>query len=276
MATSQSLASIMEEMVSKVMEDAISTSIIFTQAPADEKVHQKGFLHNVYYILHNAHCAFLQLLSTAENLQHVFEASHAASWSSLLDHDESSSNINPILPGAASNQTRRRLVHNIPATLQSCSTTEQIRLEEEIANEIILEEQDAAALREAEVQADGAPGAGELVELLLEEVLLGIVGKQIADEDSSDFFSQDSQPQHLPPCSQDFAFFKAIEQTREDLSTAEGESCQEELSPPSQLVNSPSTSELGDLIGWVFIDTQSLIFSHPLRLPKSITILMFC
>ena len=38
MATSQSLASIMEEMVSKVMEDAVSTSIIYTQAPADEKV----------------------------------------------------------------------------------------------------------------------------------------------------------------------------------------------------------------------------------------------
>ena len=217
----------------------------------------------------NINCDFLQLVSAAENLHHVFETSHAASWSSLLDHDKSSSNINPILPGAASNQTRRRLFHNIPAT-------EQIRLEEEIANEMILEEQDAAALREAEIQAEGALGAGELVELLLEDILLGIVGRQIVDEDSPDLFSQDSQPQHLPPCSQDFAFFKAIEQTREDLSTAEGESCQEELSPPSQLVNSPSTSELGDLIGWVFIDTQSLIFSHPLRLPKSITILMFC
>ena len=36
MATSQSLASIMEEMVTKVMEDAVSTSIIFTQAPHNE------------------------------------------------------------------------------------------------------------------------------------------------------------------------------------------------------------------------------------------------
>ena len=211
----------------------------------------------------NINCDFLQLVSTAENLQHVFEASHASSWSSLLDHDEGSSNINPILPGAASNQTRRRLFHNIPATLQTCSTTEQVRLEEEIANEIILEEQDAAALREAEVQADGALGAGELVELLLEDILLGIVGKQIADEDSSDFFSQDSQPQHLPPCSQDFAFFKAIEQTREDLSTDEGESYQEDLSPPSQLVNSPSTSELGDIDGWVYI-----YFFSPLASPQ--------
>ena len=32
MAISQSLASIMEEMMTKVMEDASSTSIIFTQA----------------------------------------------------------------------------------------------------------------------------------------------------------------------------------------------------------------------------------------------------
>ena len=31
MAISQSLTSIMEEMVTKVMEDAVSTSIIFTQ-----------------------------------------------------------------------------------------------------------------------------------------------------------------------------------------------------------------------------------------------------
>ena len=37
MAASQSLASIMEEMVAKVVEDAVSTSIIFTQAPYKEK-----------------------------------------------------------------------------------------------------------------------------------------------------------------------------------------------------------------------------------------------
>ena len=36
MATSQSLASIMEQMVTKVMEDAVSTSIIYTQAPHNE------------------------------------------------------------------------------------------------------------------------------------------------------------------------------------------------------------------------------------------------
>ena len=36
MATSQSLASIMEHMVTKVMEDAVSTSIIYTQAQNDD------------------------------------------------------------------------------------------------------------------------------------------------------------------------------------------------------------------------------------------------
>ena len=37
MAVSQSLTSIMEEMVTEVMEDAVSTSIIFTQAPLKEE-----------------------------------------------------------------------------------------------------------------------------------------------------------------------------------------------------------------------------------------------
>ena len=37
MAISQSLTSIMEEMVTEVMEDAVSTSIIFTQASFKEE-----------------------------------------------------------------------------------------------------------------------------------------------------------------------------------------------------------------------------------------------
>ena len=41
MATSQSLASIMEQMVTKVMEDAVSTSIIYTQAQYDESAKEK-------------------------------------------------------------------------------------------------------------------------------------------------------------------------------------------------------------------------------------------
>ena len=41
MATSQSLASIMEKMVTKVMEDAVSTSIIYTQAPNYESAEEK-------------------------------------------------------------------------------------------------------------------------------------------------------------------------------------------------------------------------------------------
>ena len=52
MAISQSLTSIMEEMVTEVMEDAVSTSIIFTQAPVKEEhkviksaIIDKVFLH---------------------------------------------------------------------------------------------------------------------------------------------------------------------------------------------------------------------------------------
>ena len=52
MAVSQSLTSIMEEMVTKVMEDAVSTSIIFTQALVKDEhkviesaITDKVFLH---------------------------------------------------------------------------------------------------------------------------------------------------------------------------------------------------------------------------------------
>ena len=115
--------------------------------------------------------------------------------------------------------------------MQQPTIIEQTRLEEEVGNEMILEEQDVDALREAEAEADGALNPGEVVELLLEELLLSVVRKKIADDDASsdDFFSQDSpaQLQHLAPCSQDFAFFKVIEQTREDLTTEEDESQEE-------------------------------------------------
>ena len=37
MAVSQSLTSIMEEMLTKVMEDAVSTSVIFTQDPVKDE-----------------------------------------------------------------------------------------------------------------------------------------------------------------------------------------------------------------------------------------------
>ena len=159
------------------------------------------------------------------------------------------------------NQTRRSLFH-IPPTMQQTTTFEQARLEEEAANEIILEEQDVDVLQGAEAENGGALNPREMVEFLLEELLLSVVGKKIGDDNASsdDFFSQDSQPQqHLAPCSQDFAFFKAIEQTREDLTTEEDES-QDELSPPSQLVCSPSTSELGHLLG---LNSQEEFFSSP-------------
>ena len=139
--------------------------------------------------------------------------------------------------------------------MQQATTVEQTRLEKEVQNPMILEEPDN--LSEAKVVGAFTPLATP-VELLLEELLLTVVGTKMADDASSDFFSQDSPPQHLPPCSQDFAFFKAIEQTREDLTTEEEES--QELSPPSHLVYSPSTSHLGDLMG---LASQEDFFSSP-------------
>ena len=55
MAVSQSLTSIMEEMVTKVMEDAVSTSIIFTQVPVQEvhkieKYTRRNFVENIVSI----------------------------------------------------------------------------------------------------------------------------------------------------------------------------------------------------------------------------------
>ena len=56
MAVSQSLTSIMEEIVTKVMEDAVSTSIIFTQVPVKEvhkveKYARRNFVENIVTIL---------------------------------------------------------------------------------------------------------------------------------------------------------------------------------------------------------------------------------
>ena len=113
---------------------------------------------------------------------------------------------------------------------------------------MILEEQEFAA--EAEIA--GAPNIGDMVvRMMVEELLLHVVGEKAGVDVSSDFFSQDSSPglQHPHPCSQDFAFFKAIEQTREDFALEDEEDSQEnELAPPSQFLCSPSTSELGDLM----------------------------
>ena len=119
--------------------------------------------------------------------------------------------------------------------------------EEEVANEIILKEQEFAA--EAEIA--GAPNIGEVVvRMMVEELLLHVVGEKAGVDVSSDFFSQDSSPglQHPRPCSQDFVFFKAIEQTREDVTSEEEESQENDLAPPSQFLCSPSTSELCDLM----------------------------
>ena len=123
--------------------------------------------------------------------------------------------------------------------------------EEELANEIILEEQEAVALREAVAEIADAKNIGEMVaKMIVEELLLHVVGEKVGVNVSSDFFSQSSPPgpQHPPPCSQDFAFFKSIEQTREDVTLESEESQEQGLSPPSQYLCSPSTSELGDLM----------------------------
>ena len=222
----------------------------------------------------------LRQVSSAQDMLSVTEEGNPSSEEFALNQNYACPNLHNIgTSGAPLNQTRRRLFHVPPITMQQATTFEQTRLEEEVVNEMILEEQKAEAevgggtlnpsfeeevahemiledhaLREAEVI--GALNPSEVVELLLEELLLSVVGKKTADGDnnasSEDFFSQDSQPQqqHLAPCSQDFAFFKAIEQTREDLTTEEEDESQENgLSPPSQLACSPSTSELGDLLG---------------------------
>ena len=123
--------------------------------------------------------------------------------------------------------------------------------EEELANEMILEEQEAVAFREAVAEIADAKNIGKMVaKVIVEELLLHVVGEKAGVNVSSDFFSQSSSPgpQHPPPCSQDFAFFKAIEQTREDVILESEESQEQDLAPQSQYLCSPSTSELGDLM----------------------------
>ena len=122
--------------------------------------------------------------------------------------------------------------------------------EEEVANEMILEEQEFAAFREAEAEVAGAKNIGKTVVRKMVEELLHVVGEKACVDVSSDFFSQDSSPglQHPHPCSQDFAFFKAIEQTRVDVTLEDEKSRENDLAPPSQFLCSPSTSELCDLM----------------------------
>ena len=117
---------------------------------------------------------------------------------------------------------------------------------------MILEEQEAVAFREAVAEIADAKNIGEMVaKMMVEELLLlHVVGEKVGINVSSDFFSQGSSPgpQHPPPCSQDFAFFKSIEQTCEDITFDTEESQEQDLEPPSQYLCSPSTSELGDLM----------------------------
>ena len=83
--------------------------------------------------------------------------------------------------------------------------------EEELANEMILEEQEAVALCEAEAEIADAKNIGEMVaKMMVEELLLHVVGEKAGVNVSSDFFSQGSSPgpQHPPPCSQDFCLLQ--------------------------------------------------------------------
>ena len=170
--------------------------------------------------------------------------------------EEFFSDLNPLDDAGAArlNQTRRRLFH-MPSAAREVTRYKQIKLEEdEVENKNILEEQEAAALRGGEAEISGAhsQSLGEIIaEIMVEELLLQIVGEKAGFNVSSDFFSPGSSPrlQHPPPCSQDFAFFKAIEQTREDFALEDEEDSREnEPAPPSQFLCSPSTSELGDLM----------------------------
>ena len=65
-------------------------------------------------------------------------------------------NLHSVGTSAATlNQTRRRLFHVLPV-MQQATTSEQTKLEEEVANKIILEEQeDADVLRDAEAEVGG-------------------------------------------------------------------------------------------------------------------------
>jgi len=223
MAVSQSLTSIMEEMVTKVMEDAVSTSIIFTQVPVKE-VSNEG----------------------DQEGHEVLPSCSAAG----VPHQFYFDNFVPLDTASPACQPRRRLFHMPSAGPQEVTRTEEEE-EEELANEMILEEQEAVALREAEAEIAYAKNIGEMVaKMMVEELLLHVVGEKAGVNVSSDFFSQSSPPgpQHPPPCSQDFAFFKSIEQTREDVTLESEESQEQGLSPPSQYLCSPSTSELGDLM----------------------------
>ena len=83
--------------------------------------------------------------------------------------------------------------------------------EEELVNEMILEEQEAVALCEAEAEIADAKNIGEMVaKMMVEELLLHVVGEMAGVNVSSDFFSQGSSPgpQHPPPCSQDFCLLQ--------------------------------------------------------------------
>ena len=167
---------------------------------------------------------------------------------SCLIPEENSGNLNPHDDQVSLHQTRRRLFHVSSAVAQKVTRKEE---EEEVANEMILEEQEFAGFLEAEAEIAGALNIGEVVvRMMVEELLLHVVGEKAGVDVSSDFFSQDSSPglQHPHPCSQDFTFFKAIEQTREDVILEDEESQENDLAPPSQFLCSPSTSELCDLM----------------------------
>ena len=165
----------------------------------------------------------------------------------------------PLETAAPDCQLRRRPFHKPSVRLQEVTRKEE---EEELANEMILEEQEAVALREAEAEIADAKNIGEMVaKMMVEELLLHVVGEKVGINVSSDFFSQGSSPgpQHPPPCSQDFAFFKSIEQTREDVTFDTEESQEQDLEPPSQYLCSPSTSELSDLMRY---ESKLLIDYH--------------
>ena len=168
---------------------------------------------------------------------------------SCLIPEESSGHLNLLDAEVSLHQTRRRLFHVSSAVARKVTRKEE---EEEAANEMILEEQEFAAFREAEAEIADAKNIGEtVVRMMVEELLLHVVREKAGVDVSSDFFSQEDSspgPEHLHPCSQDFAFFKAIERTREDVTLEDEESQENDLAPPSQFLCSPSTSELCDLM----------------------------
>ena len=132
--------------------------------------------------------------------------------SSCSTPEENSGHLNLFDAKVSLHQTRKQLFHMSSAVVQKVIRKGE---EEEVANEMILEEQEPAAFREVEAEIADAKNIGELVvRKTVEELVLHVVGGNVHVDVSSDFSQYSSGLQHPDPCSQDFAFFKSNDNHR--------------------------------------------------------------